>query len=215
MMVESSSGVRRRNLLLGFISVAVASSLITFAVTWALTSSRAVSVTFVNPKATTPATATQSPSNAAAVNPAIPATSGQLALTEAELRADVKNQHGVTYWAGPMAGALYTFNHLDSGQNFVRYLPNGKGLADVQQTYRIVATYQDPKAYQTMQAAGKLATGVSITNPDGSLVYYAKATPTHVYLAYKTLAFQIEIFDPTPGAALKIATTPGLIATIS
>ena len=96
----------------------------------------------------------------------------------------------------------------------MRYLPNGKGLADVQQNYRVIATYQDAKAYLTMQEAGKLATGVSITNPDGSLIYYAKASPTHVYLAYKNLAFQIEIFDPNPGVSLKLATTPGLIKTI-
>lgn len=213
-MVESTSGARRRNLLLGFIGVAVASSLVTFAVTWALTSSRAVSVTFVNPKTASQATATPSATNDPGVPPLNPATSGQVAFTEAELRSSIKTLGGVTYWAGPMTGARYTFTHLGSGQNFVRYLPNGKGLADVQQNYRMIATYQDPKAYQTMQAAGKLATGVSITNPDGSLVYYAKATPTHVYLAYKTLAFQIEIFDPTSGTSLKLATTPGLITTI-
>jgi len=55
---------------------------------------------------------------------------------------------------------------------------------------------------------------VSVTNPDGSIVYYAKATPTHVYMAFKGFGYQIEIFDPTPGASFKMATTPGLIASI-
>jgi len=113
-----------------------------------------------------------------------------------------------------MSGALYTFNHLASGQNFVRYLPNGNGLLDLAQNYRVIATYQVANAFQTMQTAGKLATGVSVTNPDGSLLYYAKATPLHVYLAYKGLALQIEIFDPTPGVSLKLASTPGLIKTV-
>lgn len=201
----------RRNLLLKLAGIAIVSSLLTFAVTWAMTSSREVSVTFVQPKDSNQSTAIASPATAASVNPA---TSGQVALTEVELRSAVKTLGGSVYWAGPMPGALYTFNHVVSGQDFVRYLPNGKGLDDVKQDYRVIATYQDAKAFETMKTAGKLETGVSITNPDGSLAYYAKATPTHVYLAYKDLPFQIEIFDPAPGAALTVATTPGLIKKI-
>ena len=211
MVMERASGGSRRNLLLGFVGVALASSLLTFAVTWALTSSRAVSVTFVNPKTSTQAAATTAPTNAVPVDPA---TSGQLGLTEVALRSAVKTFSGSVYWTGPMSGALYTFNHLASGQNFVRYLPNGNGLLDLAQNYRVIATYQVANAFQTMQTAGKLASGVSVTNPDGSLLYYAKATPLHVYLAYKGLALQIEIFDPTPGVSLKLASTPGLIKTV-
>ena len=201
----------RKNLLLKLAGVAIVFSVLTFAVTWALTSSRAVSVSFVQPTTSSPTTATTPSTSTNSVNPT---TSGQVALTEAELRSAVRTFGGAVYWAGSTSGSLYTFNHIASGQSFVRYLPNGKGLADVQQNYRVIATYQDAKAYLTMQEAGKLATGVSITNPDGSLIYYAKASPTHVYLAYKNLAFQIEIFDPNPGVSLKLATTPGLIKTI-
>lgn len=202
---------RRRDHRISLVGVAVISSLLTFLVTWAITSSRPVSVTFVNPNATSKATAAASPTSAASANSR---TSGGVALTEVQLRTAVKSIGGSIYWAGPISGALYTFNHLATGQNFIRYLPNGNGLADAQQNYRVIATYQDSKAYETMQTAGKLATGVSGTNPDGGLIYYAKATPTHVYLAYKNLPFQIEIFDPVPGAALKLAQTPGLISTI-
>ena len=66
-----------------------------------------------------------------------------------------------------------------------------------------------------MKKASLSSTGVSSTNPDGSIVYYDKATPLHVYLAFKNLPYQIEIFDPTPGAALSLAKTPGILKTIS
>ena len=211
MVMARTSVISRRDFWLALVAVAFASSLLTFAVTWALTSSRAVSVTFVNPKASSQASTAATPSNTVSVNPV---TSGQVALTEAGLRSAIKTDGESIYWGGPMSGALYAFKHITIGQNFVRYLPNGTGIADVQQNYRVIATYQDAKAFQTMQAAGKLSTGVSLTNPDGSLIYYAKASPTHVYLAYKNLAFQIEIFDPTPGVSLKLATTPGLIKKI-
>lgn len=200
----------RKSLLLKLAGVAIIFSVLTFAVTWALTASRPVHFV-LDPGTAGQVTASATPTSTVAVNPG---TSGQSALTETELRSAVKTVGGSVYWAGSVSGALYTFNHLVTGQSFVRYLPSGKGLADVKQSYRVIATYPDAKAYQTMKEAGKLSTGVGITNPDGSLIYYAKATPTHVYLAYKNLAFQIEIFDPTPGVSLKLATTPGLIKKI-
>lgn len=208
-MAQTEAIQVRRKSKLSHIVVALLSSLLTFLATWAYASSRPVSVTFVNPASTAQSVSTASPTNSA--NPA----AGQVALTQTQLTAQVKTVGDQVYWAGPTAGALYTFNHVGSGQNIIRYLPNGTGLTDTQKNYRVIATYQVANAYQTMAEAGKLTSGVGMANPDGSLVYYAKATPTHVYLAYKTLSLQIEIFDPTPGAALKLATTPGLISKIS
>lgn len=186
--------------------VAALSALLSFALTWAMTSSRPVTVTLALPTNTnavaTPTTATTA------------AASGQVGLTEAQLRAEARKVGGSIFWAGAMSGAKYTFNHLAPGQDFIRYLPNGQGLADTAQNYRVIATYKDATAYATFLEAAKLKTGVTTTNPDGSIVYYAKATPTHVYMAFKGLDYQIEIFDPTPGASLKLATTPGAIANI-
>jgi hypothetical protein len=203
---------RRRFRLFTVVSAALLSSLLTFLVTWTIASSRPVNVTFtpskVTASATTPAVA---PSATIASNPII---TGQVGLTEAQLRSAVLTVGGSIYWAGSMTSALYTLNHIAGGQDFVRYLPNGKGLSDTLQNYRVIATYHDAKAYQTMQAAAKLGSGVSRTNPDGSIIYYSKSTPTHVYMAYKDLPFQIEIFDPIAGESLKLATTPGIISAI-
>lgn len=191
--------------------VALASSLLTFALTWAIIGSRPVSVTFALPKSTGQVSSTPVPANTVATNSG---SSGQTALTESELRAEVKVVGGPVFWSGAMPGALYTFNHISAGRDYIRYLPNGHGLSDTQQNYLVIATYKEANAFATIQAAAKLKTGVSLTNSDGSVVYYAKATPTHVYMAFKGLGFQIEIFDPLPGASLKMATTPGLISSI-
>lgn len=189
------------------LSVAAFSALLSFALTWAIVSSRPVKVTFALPDQTNNATTIPAPS--ANAN-----TSGQSALTEDQLKAEVKKIGGSIFWAGPLAGAKYAFNHIAAGQDYVRYLPNGQGLSDQTQNYRVIATYKEAKAYDTIAAAAKLKTGVSFTNPDGSLVYYAKATPNHVYMAFKGFGYQIEIFDPTPGESLRLATTPGAIASL-
>ena len=191
---------------LKYAGVAIFFSLLTFSVTLAAFSgSRSVSLSLVQPEGASPTPLATT---------ANPITSGQVALTESELISAVKAVGGSIYWLGSAAGAKYTFNNVADDQNFIRYLPGGNGLTDTEQKYRIIATYKDATAYQTMKTAAKSDTGVSITNPDGSIVYYLKASPLHVYLAFKNLAYQIEIFDPTPGAALKLATTPGILKTI-
>lgn len=188
-------------------AVAAVSALLSFALTWAVVSSRPVKVTFALP--------TQSNAPVATPSPTVNAnSSGQSALTEDQLRAEVRKVGGSIFWAGALPGAKYTFNHISAGQDFIRYLPNGQGLSDTTQNYRVIATYKEATAYATIVAASKLKTGVSLTNPDGSVVYYAKATPTHVYMAFKNFPYQIEIFDPAPGASLKLATTPGAIASL-
>ena len=197
---------KRKLQFLKYAGVAIFFSLLTFSVTLATFSgSRSVSLSLVQPPVASPTPL------ATTVNPI---TSGQVALSESELISAVKAVGGSIYWLGSAAGAKYTFNNVADDQNFIRYLPGGNGLTDTEQKYRIIATYKDAAAYETMRTAAKSDAGVSSTNPDGSIVYYLKASPLHVYLAFKDLAFQIEIFDPTPGTALKLATTPGILKTI-
>lgn len=190
-------------------AVAAFSALLSFALTWAIVSSKPVSVTFALPNQTNGVVTTPTSTASANLN-----SSGQAALTEDQLRAEVRKVDGTIFWAGSLSGAKYTFNHLAAGQDYIRYLPNGQGLSDTNQNYRVIATYKEATAYATIAAAAKLKTGVSLMNPDGSIVYYAKTTPTHVYMAFKNFPYQIEIFDPTPGASLKLATTPGAIASL-
>lgn len=202
----------RRGMWLRYIGVALVATVVSSAITWSIASSRPVTVTLSAADVAAQANIiTAAPENTVAVTDI---NTGQVALTESQLRDEVKAIGGSVYWAGSVANSLYTLNHIKAGQDFVRYLPNGKGLSDQTQNYRVIATYKDPAAFATVTTAAKASGGVSFTNPDGSFVYYSKATPTHVYLVFKNLPYQIEIFDPTPGASLKLATTPGIIGSI-
>ena len=207
MTVDRVASNKRKLQFLKYTAVAVFSSLLTFSVSLAAFSgSRTVNLALVQPDGTT--------ASPVATATADPITSGQVALTESELISAVKTAGGSVYWIGPSPGAKYTFNRVSEDQNFIRYLPGGTGLADTAENYRIIATYTDPTAYETMKTASESTTGVSSTNPNGSIVYYLKDSPLHVYLAFKNLGYQIEIFDPTPGEALKLAKTPGILKTI-
>ena len=141
--------------------------------------------------------------------------SGGVALSESDLKDVVSKLGETVYWAGPMRGAKYTINAQNVGAIYVRYLPNSKGISDTSPKYRVIATYKETNAYNATLAAGNQANGVSFAKEDGAgVVYYNKNTPTNVYLAYKALPFQIEVFDSTAETALAMANDAKIIQAI-
>jgi hypothetical protein len=141
-------------------------------------------------------------------------TLGQVALSETQLREVVLKNKLTAYWSGPQENAQYSLVANSNGQVFVRYLPDGQGLADTAAKYRVIAAYPQANAYAVTQAAGNQANAISFINADGAQVFYSKSYATNVYLAYPEAASEVEIFDPGNGVALGLATTSGKIVQI-
>ena len=139
------------------------------------------------------------------------AKTGQIALSEQELKSVVMNLNTVIYWAGPLENAKYTLNVDEAGAAFIRYLPNGEGANDTEKKYLTVATYKVNAAFDAVKAAGNEQDGIGLITADGAAVYYNKNSASNVYLAYPGQDLQIEVFDPTPGRALQLVNTTGLL----
>lgn len=140
--------------------------------------------------------------------------SGGVSLSEKELKAVVKQIGQKVYWVGPMSGAKYTINAQNFNSIYVRYLADGKGISDQTPKYRVIATYKEANGYNSTLSAGNQADGLSFTNPNGSAVYYNKQVPTNVYVAFKGLPFQIEIFDPNAKTSLDLAKSDNAVQLI-
>jgi len=80
--------------------------------------------------------------------------------------------------------------------------------------FRVIATYSETDAYNSTLQAGNQAEGVSLSNPDGSVVYFSKNAPNNVYVAYPNLDYQIEIYDPDAKTAVTLATTSNQVQLI-
>ena len=141
-------------------------------------------------------------------------TSGGVCLSEKELRSIVAENKVVAYWTGPVKDATYSINTSTAGQVFVRYILKGMDCGSTEPKFRVIATYSQTDAYNSTLQAGNQAEGVSLSNPDGSVVYFSKNAPNNVYVAYPNLDYQIEIYDPDAKTAVTLATTNNQIQLI-
>ena len=141
-------------------------------------------------------------------------TSGGVCLSESELKKVVADNKITAYWTGPLKNATYSLNNTTPGQVFIRYVPNGMECGNTEAKFRVIATYTETDAFTSTQQAGSQAEGVSLSNPDGSVVYFSKIAPNNVYLAYPGIDYQIEIYDPDPKTAVTLATTSNRVQLI-
>lgn len=146
---------------------------------------------------------------------AIAATSGKVALTAKQLWEIVTAEGLTVYWLGPQNGARYALISVNENQNYVRYLPDGKGLTDIGPNYVVVGTYESKDAFILTQNAAKASDSAGFINADGNSVFYHTGRPNNVYVGLKTVDDQIEIFDPNPGSALQAARTPKVLQKIT
>ncbi len=123
--------------------------------------------------------------------------------TIAALRAAAAISPNPIYWAGARAGTRLEVSQTSSGTVFVRYLPNGTAAGDLE-PHLTVATYARPNAYTEVQAAAKNEGSAVVELEDGGLAVYDKASPTNLHIAYQGEAFQVEVFSPEDGEALRL-----------
>jgi hypothetical protein len=123
-------------------------------------------------------------------------------LSAAQLRTVVAGtiKHPV-FWAGPKRADVYEFQRSANGSVYIRYLPPGVRVGDPRAAFLIVATYPYPDALQRLQNG---ATGGIPLNGGGFALVDA-AHPTSVHLAFPGSAYEIEVYDPSPTTARRLA----------
>jgi hypothetical protein len=129
------------------------------------------------------------------VNPPDPVSAAELASLSESMGSPV-------YWAGPQGANEYELTRQGEERIAIRY-PAGPGT-DPAQGSLTVATYKLDDA----QGAVRRAAGGETTRlhrlPRSGLAVSDSARPTNVYLAYPKEPYQVEVFDPKPGRALKL-----------
>ena len=124
-------------------------------------------------------------------------------LSEGGLEALANKLRRPIYWIGPRPRVAYELTSAPDGRIFLRYLPAGS-KAGAKGTYLAVGTYPFPGAFAaTVRAAGQKGFA-RVKVGDGVAAVYARGRPTNIYLAFRGADYQIEVFDPKPGAARRV-----------
>jgi hypothetical protein len=68
-----------------------------------------------------------------------------------------------------------------------------------------------PDAFGATQSLAEESGAVTAKTPDGGLVVTNKSTSQSVYIGYPSTDYQIEVYDPDPKVALRLATSGAVV----
>jgi hypothetical protein len=119
------------------------------------------------------------------------------AVSPARLRDLAASWQRPVYWLGTEKGSTYELSRASNGRIYVRYLPRGARIG-AREPYLTVATYPVEDAFAVTRAASRTRGAVVIPLGGDAVAFYSKSRPTNVYVAYRGLDFQVEVYDPSP-----------------
>lgn len=136
-------------------------------------------------------------------------TSGLVSMSEEEL-ISVANEHDQPiYWSGPIPGYRYILTIDRNGSSTLKYLSESQTAGS--RGTREIATYIAKTAWDDSLLASVKDGMSSFKNADGSLVFYATAHASDVFMAFENKGIQVEVFDDRAGQALSLALLAGQI----
>lgn len=116
------------------------------------------------------------------------------------------------YWAGSREGMTYELTQTRDGRTFVRYLPQGVAVGTPAADYLAIATYPQREALATLLATARRQGVEAVATSGGGRAFQDADRPTSAYLAVPGADVQVEIFDPEPGQALRLARSGQIVA---
>jgi hypothetical protein len=125
-------------------------------------------------------------------------------LSPSRLR-ELSSESRPVYWAGPPKRGRLEVTRIEHGVVYVRYLPPGVELGDPSTRFTIVVTYPMAGAYASLvhdlQGAGTLA----FKPRGGGVGLWRRTAPKSAYLAYPGVEALVEVYDPSPRRARRLA----------
>jgi hypothetical protein len=132
-------------------------------------------------------------------------TTGASAASESELKSFAESVSHPVYWAGPKEGFTYELTRTTDGRVYVRYLPEGTEVGDPSSRFLTVGTYPRAGAFAELKRAGRAKGAISLKLDRGGLAVFSEAKPTSVYFGYPDARYQVEVYNPSPDEARRLA----------
>jgi hypothetical protein len=132
-------------------------------------------------------------------------------LSESELLDRADDLDHVAYWVGPDPTAeQYELTSTADGRIYIRYLTAGAEPGVELPSFLSVGTYPVPDALQALRDSEAAGGTKGLSREDGYWMLQG-GSGQNVYVVFDHQPdLQIEIFDPMPGGALKLARSAAL-----
>jgi hypothetical protein len=134
-----------------------------------------------------------------------PARAPASAASASELQALPSKVGHDVFWAGRKSGYTYELTQTNKGDIYIRYLPAGVEANDARPNFLTVGTYPRPHAYATVKKVSKNPGSETHQLGGGGIAVRSNVKPNSVFVAYPGKSFEIEIYDPSPSRALRLA----------
>jgi hypothetical protein len=122
-----------------------------------------------------------------------------VSTSPAKLRTLAAARGRPIYWAGTRPRTTYELTNVPGGRVYIRYLPRGVKVGATK-PYLTVATYPLARAFADTRAAANRSYAVKVPIK-GGIAFYTKARPTSVYVAFRGVDEQMEVFHPSARSA--------------
>jgi hypothetical protein len=110
------------------------------------------------------------------------------------------------YWLGPKRDTTYEVTQAANGKIYVRYLPSGVDVGS-SKPYLTVATYPFPGTYAVLRKKARAKGAVTARLGRGGVAVLDAGYPQSVHIGYPSVAYQIEVYDPTPARAMQLVSS--------
>lgn len=137
---------------------------------------------------------------------------GAEVVTADSLRAAVAAQATPVYWAGERQDTELELSREGSARTYVRYLTGNANAGDRRADFLTVGTYAQADPVATLRQQGNKPGAVLGQAPGNATVYFNRADPGSVYLAYPGIPVEIEIYDPNFKRALQLVNSGQIVA---
>ena len=128
----------------------------------------------------------------------------ELASVE-NLRERAAAVDGPVFWAGPRPGMQYELSQTGDGRIYIRYLPPDVAIGDPRANFLTIGTYPVEDALAEARRSGGVEGAVTRALEGGGLAVYNERTPTSVYIAFRGVDRLVEVYDPSPETARRLA----------
>ena len=116
------------------------------------------------------------------------------------------------YWAGEQESTELELSRPDKDRTYVRYLTGGAKAGDKRADFLTIGTYAQPNAVASLRRQSKRSGGTLGHAPGNATVYFDRANPQSVYLAYPSAPVEVEVFDPSFKRALQLVDSGQIVA---